>query len=87
MRRSVCVSLPASSLWGVDARDMGNETRMINHFRGIAEAPNCKMITAYVNELPKIMIVVSAGGKTIVIASSRMSGAQMSDHWERYGLS
>lgn len=59
---STCISryLPSSELWGVDAKDYGNEIRMINHFKGIAGSPNCKLITATVNEFPHILVVVRA---------------------------
>uniref|UniRef100_A0A7S1C1U7 SET domain-containing protein n=1 Tax=Corethron hystrix TaxID=216773 RepID=A0A7S1C1U7_9STRA len=42
---------------GVDATREGNESRFINHFAGIAEAPNVIMQIAYVEEIPRVMIV------------------------------
>lgn len=42
---------------GVDARKEGNECRFINHYQGIADDPNVIMKIAYVEELPRVMIV------------------------------
>ena len=42
---------------GVDATLEGNESRFINHFAGIAEEPNVIMKIAYVEEIPRVMIV------------------------------
>jgi hypothetical protein len=41
----------------VDARVQGNECRFINHFQGISKEPNVVMKVAYVEELPRVMIV------------------------------
>eukprot|EP00617_Octactis_speculum_P016242 CAMPEP_0185762792 /NCGR_PEP_ID=MMETSP1174-20130828/21761_1 /TAXON_ID=35687 /ORGANISM="Dictyocha speculum, Strain CCMP1381" /LENGTH=131 /DNA_ID=CAMNT_0028444621 /DNA_START=287 /DNA_END=682 /DNA_ORIENTATION=- len=44
---------------GVDATREGNECRFINHYEGIAkhESPNVVMKIAYVEELPRVMVV------------------------------
>lgn len=42
---------------GVDATKEGNECRFINHYTGIGESPNVVMKIAYVEELPRVMIV------------------------------
>lgn len=42
---------------GVDARREGNECRFINHYQGIAQEPNVVMKIAYVEELPRVIIV------------------------------
>jgi hypothetical protein len=42
---------------GVDATREGNEMRFINHFTGIADEPNVIMKIAYVEELPRVMVV------------------------------
>jgi len=42
---------------GVDAASEGNECRCINHYTGIAEGPNVIMKIAYVEELPRVMVV------------------------------
>lgn len=43
---------------GVDAKKEGNECRFINHYEGIAEdSPNVVMKIAYVEELPRVMVV------------------------------
>ncbi|TFJ84998.1 hypothetical protein NSK_003422 [Nannochloropsis salina CCMP1776] len=47
-----------SSPWGVDSALYGNEVRMINHFHQIGPVPNVKFVTAYIAELPHILVVV-----------------------------
>lgn len=42
---------------GVDAQREGNECRFINHYQGIAPEANVVMKVAYVEELPRVMIV------------------------------
>lgn len=42
---------------GLDAAREGNECRFINHYQGIADKPNVIMKIAYVEELPRVMIV------------------------------
>lgn len=42
---------------GVNARREGNECRFINHYERIADRPNVVMKIAYVEELPRVMIV------------------------------
>lgn len=42
---------------GVDATLFGNESRFINHFEGIAKDPNVIMKIAYVEGIPRVMIV------------------------------
>jgi len=42
---------------GVDATREGNECRFINHFKGIADEANVVMKIAYVEELPRVMVV------------------------------
>lgn len=42
---------------GVDATREGNECRFINHFTGIADEANVVMKIAYVEELPRVMVV------------------------------
>lgn len=42
---------------GVDAGREGNECRFINHYQGITVEPNVIMKIAYVEELPRVMIV------------------------------
>ena len=42
---------------GVDATREGNEMRFANHFTGIADEPNIIMKIAYVEELPRVMVV------------------------------
>merc|ERR1712194_788813 len=42
---------------GVDATREGNECRFINHFTNIAEEPNVVMKIAYVDELPRVLVV------------------------------
>lgn len=41
----------------VDAGRIGSECRLINDYRNIGKEPNCIMKTAYVEELPRIMII------------------------------
>lgn len=42
---------------GVDATREGNECRFINHFTNIAKEPNVVMKIAYIDELPRVMVV------------------------------
>ena len=49
---------------GVDAHREGNECRFINHYQGIAPEANVVMKIAYVEELPRVMIVCTKDIKT-----------------------
>lgn len=42
----------------LDAKNMGNECRFINHYKGINEKPNCKYSMTYINCKPIILVVV-----------------------------
>lgn len=42
----------------LNAENMGNECRFINHYGGIACAPNCKYSMTYINYKPIILVVV-----------------------------
>ena len=44
--------------YGVDAKNNGNETRYINHFENITKNPNCKFVSALIDNKPKIFMVV-----------------------------
>jgi len=42
---------------GLDGQEVGNEARMINHYKNIADAPNVIMKICYVERLPRVMVV------------------------------
>lgn len=45
-------------LLGVDAGDMGNETRYINDYRNITDKPNCQLSHTSVDGKPVILVTV-----------------------------
>ena len=42
---------------GVNAASEGNESRFINHYKGIQEEPNVILKIAFIEELPRVMVV------------------------------
>lgn len=44
--------------YGIDAKNNGNETRYINHYENIKQKPNCKFVSALIDNKPKIFMVV-----------------------------